>query len=312
MWTLPTLKINQIPISHLVPETPNSWIPIQPIQTPTPSSSPNVKELGARSEIYNRPTPMPWWPSLAPSESRGSIYQPEPPFPLPMPSPSFPSPSFHKIGLIQVPVTLYPPSSAPLNSLQPTRQPALENPYEPSGVASSAVEMPPASFAGRTGEKQTSVVEMGESLTLRQLYERALRALCRWLPRIFKHITYQGCSFFLLVKGIKLIQSLGCMTGGQRAIRCFCWLINTNVRVFLQLTQMDGPTNSAHNFISIRWWRSIGKWSSRSRWATPACSSSVGSTFKSLVQLSNYGFFIWQEKTLTVDIARSTTPRSNK
>jgi hypothetical protein len=40
------------------------------------------------------------------------------------------------------------------------------------------------------------------AFTVRQLYERTLKALCRWLPRIFQHITYQGC-----------------MLGGQKALR---------------------------------------------------------------------------------------------
>uniref|UniRef100_A0A183BNT4 Uncharacterized protein n=1 Tax=Globodera pallida TaxID=36090 RepID=A0A183BNT4_GLOPA len=51
-------------------------------------------------------------------------------------------------------------------------------------------------------------------MTVRQLYERTLRALCRWISKVFTSISYQGC-----------------VHSGQRAIR---WMSPTAQRMVQQ------------------------------------------------------------------------------
>jgi hypothetical protein len=81
------------------------------------------------------------------------------------------------------------PVRAPDSSSSPTAPVPLEPPSPPES-------------GGQQQLKKPTPLPNGGSLTVRQLYERTLRALCRWLPRLLSGISYQGC-----------------VTSGQKAIR---------------------------------------------------------------------------------------------
>ena len=202
-WLRHNARFNRVNIclissNNLVPPTPVSWVPVLPVE-------PDLEQLPPAEP---RPTPPPWWPTASPTPqnpskpivapgSEGGFFRPDllppdgsqPPGPIPSPHP--PNSPFHRLsGLI--PITHQPPPLAPGAG---------------HNVVVETATIPPP-VREKAGGREDS------PLTVRQLYERALKALCRWLPRILKNVSYQGC-----------------MIGGQRAIK---WVISMhNKRILI-------------------------------------------------------------------------------
>lgn len=111
-----------------------------------------------------------------------------------------------QFGRHQIPngIPMPGPPLSPLLSATPWWPRPSRSPSS-STSSPSSISIPP--FAPPSAARQTFTKEEesgggGGPLTVRQLYERTLRALCKWLPKLLNTISYQGC-----------------VSGGQKAIR---------------------------------------------------------------------------------------------
>ncbi|KAI3413938.1 hypothetical protein GPALN_011411 [Globodera pallida] len=169
-----------------------SWQPIQPSEVVDHNQQQESREDQQRVDrlvpgaipLLPDPTPLPWWPT-------------RPVRPTPPPLFSF-SP---------------PPSTLPYHTVRPSGPPPTvvqPLPFAPPPQSSEFLPEAKVSEVRRPLHARKTSAPM----TVRQLYERTLRALCRWISKVFTSISYQGC-----------------VHSGQRAIR---WMSPTAQRMVQQ------------------------------------------------------------------------------
>ncbi|KAI1712705.1 retinal pigment epithelial membrane protein domain-containing protein [Ditylenchus destructor] len=142
---------------------PHSWRPYVPPQPYIPSGEgpPRTTHAFWNRILTTTTVPSPTWVPVHPVATDSSI-----PWWLTTASPPPPS----------------PPTIPPYISPHMARPSPYSRPFSQKiGVSSN------------TQQGGGEVRKNGDTLTVRQLYEKMLSALCNWLPKIFKNVTFDGC-----------------------------------------------------------------------------------------------------------------------